>query len=106
MQLSNHKKHLEVGEKYCEIGICVLNFASETYHLETSSNGKKGQFEFKNGLTVFSEIKETRNPENYTIFNVLPNYSLFRDLKLDSKGIISKAKELNLEMKNLKITVA
>lgn len=39
---SNHKKHIEIGSKYCRYGLAVLNAACSQFQVDTIANGKQG----------------------------------------------------------------
>ncbi len=105
MVCRNGKKHLAVGEKYCRIGIAVLNNASSWCVLETASDGKLGKFRFEEGKTVSREIVPY-DGEEFTTLEVLPDPGIFNGLTLDPEGLKALAKELKAELKGLEITVS
>lgn len=100
----NEKKYLSVGDKYCNLGIAILNFASSYCILKTCHKNKIGTFKFENGITVFSEI-ENSNSEDFTSLEVLPNYELLKNLRFDAEGISKIADQINSELDHLNIVV-
>lgn len=102
---SNAKKHLEVGQEFCQLGIMTLNAASEYCVLETVSEGKSGKFRFENGSTVSSEISGSTASQS-TIFEVMPNYGLFPKLGFDLGQLKSKAAEIEAKLPGLSIAIS
>ena len=83
----NHKKHLSVGEEFCELGIATINFCSEYCHLTTVSKGVKGVFQFQKGLLVNREIFHDQNQEDYTEIMMKPDREIFGNLGFDFSGV-------------------
>lgn len=104
MVCSNEKKHLAVGEKYCRIGMALLNFASTYCILQTASEGKMGYFRFEEGEMVANEIKPFEG-EAFTTLEVLPDYNLLDDLRFDFEGVQSIADQINAELEGIEIVV-
>ncbi|MFK7749347.1 MAG: hypothetical protein AB8B65_13205 [Kordia sp.] len=79
----NQKKHLAVGDEFCELGMMTINAASEWCKLITYSNGEKGEFLFKEGKTEARTICGSDEKKNYTKITVKPDATIFPDLKIN-----------------------
>lgn len=101
----NEKKHLEVGDEFCRVGMAVINYASEKCELTTASKGKKGVFVFKNGELVFKESSDCNKIDDSTTILIKPNRNLFENLRFTSRGIRKKTEQLNVKLVNLEIEV-
>lgn len=101
----NEKKHLSVGEEFCELGMATINFASENCQLTTFSKGKKGIFNFINGQTISKQISNEEFENESTRIYLKPNKILFENLKFTIQGIKEKAEELNLRLENFKVII-
>ena len=86
----NYKKHLSVGDEFCELGITAINAASEWCKLLTYSNGQKGEFLFKEGKTETRAITKSDENKNYTKLMVKPDATIFPNLKINSKTLQQK----------------
>lgn len=102
---SNLKKHLAVGQEFCELGMATINFASENSKLTTIWNHQKGIFEFENGETKTKSIESFESTNSWTEIFVSPNKSLFENLHFTSKGIEEKATEIKKRLKDLHLIV-
>lgn len=79
----NLKKHLSVGDEFCELGIMTINVASEWCRLETQCNGQKGNFLFKEGKTATRSIIPNEDSKNYTKLTLKPDLTLFPNLAIN-----------------------
>jgi len=101
---SNHKKHLEVGAEFCELGIATINFASEICRVITVSNGQKGCFNFAKGITESIEV-EASDEDEHTLIMLKPDRTIFGDLKVTLEEVQEKVNELSAKVPGLEITV-
>lgn len=101
----NEKKHLSVGDEFCELGMFVINCMSEYCTLTTVSSGKKGLFTFSKGETISREITTTENEPELTIIRMKIDQQLFGKLKFTSEGLIEKATVINERLPDFKLTV-
>lgn len=90
----NYKKHLAVGDEFCELGIMTINAASEWSELITYHDGKKGEFLFKEGRTKKRSITESIKRENYTKITVKPDATIFPELSINPTTLQEKINEV------------
>lgn len=102
---SNIKKNIRIGEKYCEIGIATINYASEFCELITVFNNKIGTFKFSKGKTEFREIKIKEDNNNYTEILFKLDKSIFGDLRYSYLCVLDRIEKIKSEFKNLEINV-
>ncbi|WBV60997.1 hypothetical protein PFY12_02475 [Chryseobacterium camelliae] len=100
---SNEKKHLEVGDEFCRIGMTTINAVSEKCELETICNKQKGHFIFEKGKTVFKEISKTDLSGDYTIIRFKISKEIFRDSVFELNDLQSKINSLKEKLPNLKL---
>ncbi|WP_298507821.1 hypothetical protein [uncultured Kordia sp.] len=86
----NLKEHLAVGSRFCEVGMMVINAASEWCTLHTYSNGEKGEFLFKEGKTETRTICSSDENKNYTKLTVKPDATIFPDLTINPTTLQEK----------------
>lgn len=99
---SGNKKHLQVGDEFCRLGIATINAASTECRLITVSNGQKGVFDFKNGETVSRSFEISTEKENTTLY-FKPDNTIFNNLQLISDDIKIKITELKNKFPGLDI---
>ncbi len=100
---SNEKKHLEVGDEFCRVGMTVINAVSYRCELKTVCNKKSGHFIFEHGKTVFREITETDSSEDFTTISFEINGEIFGDSIFDQNDLQLKIIELEKRLPDLKI---
>jgi len=100
----NTKKHLEVGDEFCKVGIAAINAASEWCEVETVSGAKKGILVFQNGELTNKTITNSDSAE-FTSIKMKPNRKLFGDMRFTLSGVQSKAKMLGDKLDALSINV-
>ncbi|WP_295212352.1 hypothetical protein [uncultured Chryseobacterium sp.] len=100
---SNEKKHLEVGDEFCRVGMTVINAVSDRCELKTVWNKKSGHFIFGRGKTVFREISETDSSEDFTTISFEINGEIFGDSIFDQNELQLKIIELKTRLPDLKI---
>ncbi|WP_445710933.1 hypothetical protein [Flavobacterium sp.] len=105
MACSNLKKHLAVGEEFCNLGLATINFASEYCELTTVSENKKGIFQFKKGELKTKKIELFESETTWTKIHIKPDPSLFEGLYFTSDGIHSKAEEIKTKMDKLDFSI-
>ncbi len=101
---SNHKKHLEVGQEFCELGIATINAASAECRLVTVSGSQKGVFVFQEGKLISKSIEPSTEANGTSIY-FKPNPAIFGDLKLTLSGIAKKSEDIMKKLPKLNITV-
>jgi len=101
----NHKKHLAVGDEFCELGMAIINFASKRCELTTVCKGKKGVFVFEEGKTVSGEITSCEEENEFTRIYLQPDESIFGALKLTYDGVKERAAKLMSKLKGLNMIV-
>lgn len=89
---SNLKKHLAVGQEFCNLGMATINFASKNCKLTTYWKNQKGTFNFENGETKAVNIEPYETKNYSTKIFVKLNKLLFENLKFTSKGVKEKTK--------------
>lgn len=101
----NEKKHISVGEEFCELGIATINFASEYCHLTTVSQDTKGIFQFEKGQIISSNVHPIDNETDYTEIVLKPDQSIFKGLKFNFNGIKLRADQLRESLKRVEISL-
>jgi len=102
---SNQKKHLEVGQEFCDLGMATINLAAEQCQLRTIWNQKKGLYIFENGETKSKHIESVGEEDNWTEIFVKPNPSIFGNLTFTSKGIKARSAIISEKLTDLKIEI-
>lgn len=100
----NMKKHLHVGAEFCELGMAVINMASEESLLETISDGKRGVFKFLRGKLTERSVKKSAGKEHTSIY-IKPDAALFNDLKFTLAGVSGRAQQLARQFPQLTVSV-
>lgn len=100
---SNEKKHLEVGDEFCHVGMTTINAVSEKCELTTIYNNQKAQFIFEKGYTVFKEIVETEIVEESTTINFEISKEVFGDFTFELNDLQLKLNSLKEKLPNLEI---
>lgn len=101
---SNEKKHLEVGDEFCKIGIKAINAVSISCHLITICNGRKGSFLFEKGKTTSRKIEKIEAADTTHIIVEL-DFEVLDNLRFTADGIRNKAKQLKEKLKGFNIHV-
>jgi DNA gyrase subunit B len=101
----NEKKHLAVGEEFCELGIATINFASEFCRLTTVSNGLKGIFHFECGQISSRDVQPTIEQSEFTEIVLKPDPEIFDGLKFSYEGVKSKAEKLGMRLEGIDIVL-
>ena len=100
----NLKKHLEVGDEFCRIGIAVINATTKLSELTTVSDGKKGIFRCDEGRITRRDVHLSNEKEHTQLF-MQPDPAVFGDLKLTFEGVKQKAEALMRRLPGLTIVV-
>ncbi|GAA5102174.1 hypothetical protein GCM10023210_42890 [Chryseobacterium ginsengisoli] len=100
---SNEKKHLEVGDEFCRVGMAIINTVSEKCELKTSWNKQKGYFIFEKGKIVFKEISETNILEDSTTISFEISKDIFEDSVFELNDLQLKLNSLKERLPNLEI---
>ena len=102
---SNEKKHLSVGEEFCELGIATINFASEYCVLTTVYSGQLGRFHFNEGELTSHQLKQIENQANYTEITLKPDPVLFNEIYFSVEGVRSKVQKLAMKLEGISIVL-
>lgn len=101
----NEKKHLSVGDEFCELGIATINFASEFCTLTTVSNGQKGVFHFESGQTTSRDVQPENELDEFTEIVLKPDPILFNDLKFSYEGVRAKVERLQKRLEGVELVL-
>jgi len=103
---SNQKKHLEVGQEFCSLGMATINFAAASCELITQSNGQKGVYTFEKGLLKHKqEAPVASTTSAATSISVHPDPEIFPELFFTSMGIQKKVDRLSEKLDELTFQV-
>lgn len=100
---SNEKKHLEVGDEFCRVGMTTINAVSEKCELKTIWNKQKGHFIFEKGYTTFKEISKTDISEDSTTISFEISKELFGNSIFEFDDLQLKINSLRERLPNLKL---
>ncbi|SEW13914.1 DNA gyrase subunit B [Chryseobacterium wanjuense] len=100
---SNEKKHLEVGDEFCRVGMTTINGVSEKCELKTIWNKQKAHFIFEKGKTVFKEISKTDIFEDATTISFEIDKEIFGNFVFELNDLQLKINSLKEKLPNLKI---
>jgi len=100
---SNEKKHLEVGDKFCNVGMATINAISEKCELITIYNKQKAHFIFEKGYTVFKDISANEITEESTTINFEMSKEIFGDFIFELNDLQLKLNLLKEKLPNLEI---
>lgn len=103
MACKNEKKHLEVGQEYCLLGIATINAVSERCELNTIWNKQKGYFIFEKGNTFLREISSAETSQNFTRISFEMSKVIFGDLKFEWEDLQLKLSSLKEKLPQLKM---
>ena len=101
----NMKKHLEVGEKYCKIGITILTALTEKLVLETASEKKCGTQTYSKGVPISSFEINDWDGQDYTKLEAWPDKSIFGSTYFDFEDLENWGKALRNDLPNLNVSV-
>lgn len=101
----NGKKHLSVGEEFCELGIATVNFCSEHFVVNTVCNGQTAYFKFERGVLIEQVIENGAQVPEYTEILCAPDAAIFGHLALSFSGVEKIVKELQSKLSGLSIQV-
>jgi len=97
---SNEKKHLSVGDEFCELGMATINFVAKDCKLTTVFNNQKGIFHFEEGLLITQEIIEVENEEAFTEIILQPDATAFPNLNINFEGLKKRVDQLQKKLDN------
>lgn len=100
---SNEKKHSEVGDEFCRVGMAIINAVSEKCELKTIFSRQEGHFIFEKGKTVSKEIIKTDNSEDFTTISFEISKEIFGDFVFELNDLQLKLNALKERLPNLKI---
>lgn len=105
MACSNQKKHLEVGDAFCSVGMATINFACSRSELETCSEGQNGRFLFKDGVVEERKIILSTEKNEWTKLFMEPNKAIFKELSFTTEGIEKRLKKIETSFPELSLSV-
>jgi DNA gyrase/topoisomerase IV subunit B len=104
----HQKKHLSVGEEFCELGMATINYVTAVSKLTTVSNGQKGQFFFQEGLLTEKNCNPVPEERDHTSIYMQPDPLIFGEALLTYAGvkerissILDKLPGLNIILTNV-----
>lgn len=99
----NHKKHLAVGEEFCQLGIATVNFCSEYCKLKTVWNGKEGHFKFEFGELIEHSVESNAMEKEFTEIVLKPDPKIFGDLTFSFSGVKQLIESIQNKLNGLTI---
>lgn len=105
MTCHNVKKHLHVGEKHCQTGMAIINFATERSTLSTVCDGERGEFTFEKGITISRSIEPAPGEPDSTVIFMKLDPVIFGDLRMTYEGVCEHARKIEAELPGLEIEV-
>ncbi len=100
----NRKKHSEVGEEYCELGLFILNAVCESMEAKITSEGRFAHLKFRQGILEKPvEISETQG-ENSTEIQFKLDSEILNNIAFNIEQIKTEAQKLMMSQ-NVKISV-
>ncbi|HNF48573.1 MAG TPA: hypothetical protein PLF48_04270 [Chitinophagales bacterium] len=100
----NEKKHLEVGQEFCKVGIATLNFVSENFTLRTANLEQEAYFHFNKGFLKEKVITNSKRNKPFTIIDFTPDKEIFGELNIQKEELENKIKRLKKDFINLSIS--
>ena len=100
----NMKKHLDVGAKYCTLGLAVMNAFCDQFEIETISQGKIGTQVYIKVAADRNFLISESNEVDKTKFSFTLDREMVGDYQFDVDRLRSKVLELAQEL-NIKITI-
>ena len=100
----NEKKHLEVGQEFCKVGIATLNFVSENFTLRTANLEQEAYFHFNKGILKEKVITNSKRNTPFTIIDFTPDKEIFGELNIQKEELENKIKRLKKDFINLSIS--
>lgn len=100
---SNEKKHLEVGEEFCLLGMATINAVADQCELNTIWNKQSGHLIFEKGYTTSTEIISSDEPENSTKIRFEMSKEIFGDSTFEMNDLQSRLDSLRERLPNLKM---
>lgn len=102
----HQKKHLSVGEEFCELGMATINYVTAVSKLTTISNGQKGQFLFREGLLTEKNCSPTPEERDHTLIYIQPDPLIFGDARLTYMGVKERVTTIMDKLPGLKIILS
>lgn len=99
----HQKKHLSVGEEFCELGMATINYVTSVCELTTVSNGQKGQFFFQEGLLTEKNCSPAPNERDHTSIYLQPDPQIFGEARLTYAGVKERVNSILDKLPGLKI---
>ena len=100
----NQKKYLEVGVKYCRIGLAAANVFCDRFEIETISQGKIGTQVYIKGAADRNFSISESNEADKTRLSFTLDREMVGDYQFDIDRLRSKVLELAQEL-NIKVTI-
>jgi DNA gyrase/topoisomerase IV subunit B len=95
---SNRKKHIEIGSKFCRIGLAVLNAVSSELTVATVCGGKSGLQTYAEGKAL-GDFKITASDKpNETVIDFTFDQELLGTHEIQVENLRRMAEELTLDL--------
>lgn len=102
---SNLKKHLEVGEEFCKLGMATVNAACTNCQLSTVWNQQQATFDFEHGKTVRKVIEPVADTDNFTLMKLQPDPVIFGNITFEPNRLYTKIEEMSTRLNSLKFII-
>jgi DNA gyrase subunit B len=102
----HQKKHLAVGDEFCELGMATINYVSAVCELDTVCDGLKGRFVFKEGQLKEKHIEPAAGEPAFTRILMQPDPVIFGDAKLTYAGVNDRISIVMTKLPGLHISLA
>lgn len=102
----HQKKHLAVGDEFCELGMATINYVTAVCELNTVCDGLKGRLIFKEGLLMEKHIEPAAGEAEFTRISMQPDPAIFGDAKLTYAGVNDRISNVMAKLPGLHISLS
>jgi len=99
----NLKKHLTVGEKFCSLGLVILNAFSKRFEVHTVCGGRAGVYLFRQGKLIAHALSDSQGPEQTSLRFALDETLLGDNVEFNTARITELADTLQREVDGLSV---
>lgn len=91
----SQKKHIEIGDEFCQFGLAVLNGVSAYMCIETHDQGTQGTWAYERGLEAESLQLSDSNQADQTIIEFALNSNVLPNIHIDQTQLHAAIDKLN-----------